>query len=246
MIDLLLKLQSSLISATAQTRHTVVRPSFTALISLDATHPGLNYAVPTAPISELDLKDLCSVFEASSRLPRLEFFPFLWPELPGTLAAAGFQCEAEYPLMLLPRDSWRRRKFPSARLIRPEEGVIAEKIAAVAFGTEDSMPSDGESTKAGVQSGRTICALAKIDGQDVSTGFGIGDTIVREMAGIATLPEFRRRGAATAVLDCLLSKFFEDGGEVAWLSAGDDGAKAAYAKVGFVEAGVQANWSRPS
>jgi ribosomal protein S18 acetylase RimI-like enzyme len=244
--DLLLKLQTSLIEVTAQTRHTVVRPTFTALISLEATHPGLNYAVPTAPTSYATIEELVNVFEELGRMPRLEFFPLLWPDLPGQLAVAGFEREAEYPLMILPRDSWRSRESATANLIRPDEGVVAEQIAAIAFGSSDSLPSDGESTKKGVQSGRTLCALAQIEGQYVSTGFGIGDQQVREMAGIATLPEFRRRGAATAVLDCLLSRFFEDGGKVAWLSAGDDGAKTAYAKVGFVEAGVQANWSRPS
>ncbi len=247
MNELLLKLQNSLIESTSLVRHTVVRPAFTAMITLETEHPGYSYAVPTAPLSSEDVLDLCKIFEEMGKVPRLECFPSLWPDLGSALTSAGFRCEGEYPMMVLPRASWQGTTVSDlARLIRPEEGAIADRIAAIAFNTGDLMPTDGRATAASVQSGRMLCAIASREGQDVSTGFGIGDHAVREMAGIATLPEFQRRGAATDVLNCLLGKFFSDGGEVAWLSAGDDGAKAAYTKVGFVEAGVQANWSKPS
>ena len=42
-----------------------------------------------------------------------------------------------------------------------------------------------------------------------------------ELVGIATLPEFRRRGVASAVSSYLVDRYFRQGGEIAWLSAED-------------------------
>ncbi|MEQ1823173.1 MAG: GNAT family N-acetyltransferase [Fimbriimonadaceae bacterium] len=244
MEELLLRLQTALIETTSKSRRTFWQSAFTALISPEAEHPGFSYAIPTAPLSDADVNELISIFRGAGKMPRLEFFPRLWPGLGDVLSTHGFKCEGEYPLMILSKRDWAGATSGiSARLIGPDEAVLADRIAHVAFEMQGSAP-DGATTAAGIVARRITCAIAQVNGHDVSTGFGIGDRAIREIAGIATLPEFRRKGAATAVLNCLLTEFFDGGGDLVWLSAGDDGAKAAYAKVGFIDAGVQANWSR--
>jgi len=79
--------------------------------------------------------------------------------------------------------------------------------------------------------GRYRSAAARIDGAIVGVGtMSVGND---ELVGVATAAEHRRRGIAAAVSHRLLSQHFALGGRVAWLSAADDAARRAYARIGF-------------
>jgi predicted GNAT family acetyltransferase len=61
---------------------------------------------------------------------------------------------------------------------------------------------------------------------------------ITELVGIATVPEFRRRGVATAVTAHVLQTAFAAGVDVACLSASDAEAGRIYRRVGFRPLGV--------
>ena len=68
---------------------------------------------------------------------------------------------------------------------------------------------------------------------------------VGELVGVATLPEFRRRGIASTLCGKLVSDHFQAGGDIAWLSAEDAAAQAMYRTIGFNDAGIYANYILP-
>jgi ribosomal protein S18 acetylase RimI-like enzyme len=68
---------------------------------------------------------------------------------------------------------------------------------------------------------------------------------VGELVGVATLPEFRRRGVASALSSKLVADHFHNGGDIAWLSAEDAAAQAMYRTIGFIDAGIYANYIAP-
>jgi predicted GNAT family acetyltransferase len=76
--------------------------------------------------------------------------------------------------------------------------------------------------------------LRRIAGQPVSAAaFTAPIDGLIELVGIATLPDFRRRGIATALTDYALRVAFASGVELACLSAADANAGRVYERVGF-------------
>ena len=66
---------------------------------------------------------------------------------------------------------------------------------------------------------------------------------VAELAGVWTLPGWRRCGLARACCRLLLDRFFATGGELAWLSVGDAAGAALYVGLGFRPCGTQLNYA---
>ncbi|MES1227769.1 MAG: GNAT family N-acetyltransferase, partial [Armatimonadota bacterium] len=56
-------------------------------------------------------------------------------------------------------------------------------------------------------------------------------------AGLATLPDYRGKGYASAVVNRLLSDFYSSGGDIAWLTPGGPDAQRLYLDLGFREVG---------
>ena len=54
-----------------------------------------------------------------------------------------------------------------------------------------------------------------------------------ELAGLATLAEYRRQGIATAITSIAVEQAFNHGAEVVFLTAADERAVRVYHKVGF-------------
>ncbi|WP_433726790.1 GNAT family N-acetyltransferase [Actinoplanes sp. CA-051413] len=62
--------------------------------------------------------------------------------------------------------------------------------------------------------------------------------VVAEVAGVATLPSARRRGYASQLTASLARRTLTEGGELVFLSAGDDDVARLYSKVGFRRIGT--------
>jgi ribosomal protein S18 acetylase RimI-like enzyme len=122
----------------------------------------------------------------------------------------------------------------------PEEARLLSTVTDISFGAI-STDIQLEMTAKSISEGRMLASLAWCDGVPVSAGFAVGDGYIREIAGISTLPDYRRRGFAGAVITNLLNRFFADGGTIAWLTPGDEGAQLLYASLGFMVAGTQVN-----
>ncbi len=69
---------------------------------------------------------------------------------------------------------------------------------------------------------------------------------VAELTGVATHPQFRRRGVAATLSSLLLRTHFARGGTMVWLSAGDAVAQATYHKLGFHQIDTRLNYLLPA
>jgi ribosomal protein S18 acetylase RimI-like enzyme len=109
-----------------------------------------------------------------------------------------------------------------------------------------------------IATGKLRCAVGAVDGQVVGVGSLVpmdrGDTAFRgevfvdisrvpidgrpitglgELAGVATLPGFRRLGVASAISGALTSEHFALDGRTVWLAAGSDEAARVYSALGY-------------
>lgn len=243
MTDLLLKLQNSLIEACSRGREVVDVGGFRAMINVEDPLEYFSYAMPIGPIGDADVEAIKAHFKSRDRRPRLEFCRELWPDVPPKLEAAGFELEIAAPMMILPVTGWRPMEpMTPARLATPDEAQILRKIANSAFGMPGGDDDNVESSRQQIETGELLAAICEIDGQAIGCGFAQGNQSVREIAGIGTLDGYRRRGVASSIITVLLTKFFLDGGQLAWLTPGDDGAEAVYTKLGFEPTATQVNY----
>jgi GNAT superfamily N-acetyltransferase len=194
-----------------------------------------NYAVPTETPAVEDIGKLVEAFEANLRIPRLEFFRDLWPAVPTILEEAGFTLASELPLMVQQKRMSRTYAGVTCRVIDSSLVSLAGAVAEAAFGETDSLQLGPPKARVleSYRSGRWIGVIAFVNGEPAGTGVAVGDDISREAAGIGTLPRFRRRGVASAILDRLAELFLDVGGKNLWLTPGGDDARAVYARAGY-------------
>lgn len=237
------RIQDALVEATSSSRNCLEVGGCIAMLTDDPL-VWLNYAVPLREMSPEDARALKDHFVANRRRPRLEFFQDLWPESCRSLESEGFVCTHKMPVMTLESADFTPTQT-IARLAVPGDGWTLEVIQAEAF---NGTPNEerAKSTDTSLASGKLLAALTDIDSKPVACGFGIGTPEIKEIAGIGTLEAYRRRGAARAVIAVMLNKFFEDGGQTAWLTPGDDGAESLYSKIGFQPKATQVCYEHPA
>ncbi|MCC7433965.1 MAG: GNAT family N-acetyltransferase [Methanoregulaceae archaeon] len=240
MSQVLASLEATLCEGLAQSRQTHHLDGFAIYWTPDDPTPWMNYAVPKHDADAGQVQELIAAFAALNRQPRLEFFAERYPKLAAELTRAGFGIEMKAPVMTMTAEQWTSSECAHVTAASPADVPLINSITDVAFGAVSTEAQQTTTAKA-IAEDRYLAALAWEDGLAVSAGFAIGGPTVREIAGVATLPEYRRRGHAGAVIQALLKRFFEAGGEVAWLTPGDAGAEQLYSKLGFVAAGTQLN-----
>jgi ribosomal protein S18 acetylase RimI-like enzyme len=94
------------------------------------------------------------------------------------------------------------------------------------------------SQREGLRTGRVVMAAAFVDGRAVASGVHVPEGDVTEVAGIGTLPAFRRRGIGAALTACLVADARARGIETIFLSAGDETIARVYASLGFARIGT--------
>jgi len=230
-------LQDALIEATAPGRDTAHVGPFVAMLNPDHSLIYFNYAVPIAEPTDDDVSALIAHFQNHNRAPRLEFFADLWPGACAALERAGFTLEKEMPIMTLAKSEWNGFAAPiQSRMANADDVPAMRRVCDEAFGME-SDPSHDQRSMDALEAGHMLGAVGFIEDELAGCGWAVGTTTIREVAGVATKAVYRRRGVAASVIACLLEKFFADGGEIAWLTPGDDGAESVYSRVGFKEVG---------
>jgi len=213
----------------------------------------MSYAVPLSAHRQ-DVVDWAAVvaelrawFKSHDRQLRFEILEPLWPELAPELVRQGVKLQGRMPLMLCGPGDLRVRAVPVSVSIEPvtaesSDDAIRELLTTARRGFADAPdPTDQDVTeqRAALAAGRYRCVLAHCDGRPAGAGsMSIGND---ELVGIATLPEYRRRGIAAAVSSRLVAEHFEKGAGLAWLSAGDQVARAVYEGIGFRVVGDQVN-----
>ncbi len=91
-----------------------------------------------------------------------------------------------------------------------------------------------EGERQAIRDGRRFTAVAELaDAGAVASGIGMRSGDVVEIAGVATLPAFRRRGLGAALTLALARQALESGAELVFLSASSNEVARVYLSVGF-------------
>jgi GNAT superfamily N-acetyltransferase len=234
-------------------RETVEVPPFVAFLDPEDPLRFFNYAHPLESITgDLErlhrhlakpLAALRVLFVSRQRTPRFEYVEEFAPDLGAALAAAEFSLEGRYPLLVCDPQSYRaapevrgleiQRLTVGSRSSDLREFVVVERQGFNHRVTEDVTDADCEDLRESMRRG-SLAFLARLNGQPA----GIASCTVpldglTELAGIATLPEYRRHGIASAITAAAAQAAFGCGVEAAFLTAGDAQAGRVYQRVGF-------------
>jgi ribosomal protein S18 acetylase RimI-like enzyme len=253
-VPLIPDLQAYLRAAAARTHQVAQAPPFALFFNPNDSLRFYNYAIPIEPVASVFPQTIAALraeFGRRGRLLRFEFIEAYAPELGPALAAAGIAEESRNPLLVCTPESYR--ETPSVpglevRLLTPES-VDADLAAFVdtqraGFADETDVPGTAASeTQVGDLrrrlGGDNRAFLALLQGIPVGTGMFTGPLDgFTELAGIATLPEYRRRGIATALTAFMARTAFATGVRVAFMTAADEDASRVYQRAGFRLSGV--------
>lgn len=244
-MTLIERLQDSMRHAARQRYTSVHVPPFTAYFHPFDAMVYLNYAIPDGPVTgdaREALRKLRSEFEARQRVPRFEYIDALAPELAGMLRDAGYRQEAEARLMVCTRDTYVPVEAPRGLTLSvlspdsPREEVRAFCATTRQGFSPNETPTVGEDevtkTLEDLKDGRAF--LASMDGRPVAGGvFSPPHQGTSELAGVATLQEWRGRGIGAALVSRAAEEAFSRGVEVLFLSTITEEAGRLYERVGF-------------
>ena len=221
------------------------------------TGPGWRYyARPTlgaSVFSASDVQQVCARQEALGVPQAFEWVRDTTPALEEAVTGAGLQL-VEHPLLVLESNTSAGVAAPSGittRLVLPEDDIaLIGAVASVAFdapGTAirpEGAPelravasarraSSVEFERRRLEAGTTVMAAAFENGVPVSVGFHNPVGHVSEIVGVGTLPAFRRRGIAAAVVHTLMEDALARGVKTIFLTADDEAVAGLYARIGF-------------
>ena len=198
----------------------------------------LNYAMPSDDVdpSPADVAALVALFEAQHRKPRLEYISAAAPKVEAALLAAGFEIEDRPPVMLCtPAMTVHTPRADGIEIFLPTEETdlaATEAAQSQAYGSPARGPAGHRHM---LQAGGLVAAA-----RDTASGAIVGGGVatppidgISEIAGIGTVPAFRKRGAAGAITAHLAREAFARGMGLLWLTPGGREAERIYARAGF-------------
>ncbi|MFE7357748.1 GNAT family N-acetyltransferase [Streptomyces sp. NPDC057543] len=223
---------------------------FTVRYNPDWSIKYANYAIPdrdAEPTAE-DLDVLIAAFRERDRLPRLEYLPGWAPAVEPALLAAGFTVENRAPILACaPGDLLSPKPVDSLVIAEPVTDAEFDAAALVQHhgygGTGE--PEGGEAAwLRAAAGGGGVAALATVDGVPAGAGgCSIPVDGLSELAGLAVVEAFRRRGIGAALCAHLTATAFERGCRVVWLEPGDADVERIYAGIGYRRVGEKLNIS---
>jgi ribosomal protein S18 acetylase RimI-like enzyme len=216
--------------------------------------PDAPYAIPrhlTRTVRDADLDELHITLERQSARPRVEFLADLFPDLPARLSSAGYQQTQRQPVLLVhPHDILSSPAPPHAEVLvisstsSPEE--VRENLDTNALGFDEpagATAGQAETFRVGLLTSRAFTLRAH--GRPVAAGMFeaiIGG--VTELMGIATLPEYRRRGFAAYLTAAMAQSAFAHGATLVFLCAVSKAASRVYQRAGFRPCGSLVEYTR--
>lgn len=239
------RIQAQLRASAATTHEVEVVPPFTCYLNMDDDAPWANYAMPDLPFSGVHangLTELVECFQGYGRTPRVEYVADVAPSLASTLEAHGFIREDRTVLMVCTRES-RLVAAPVDQLTIVEVtddsplDVMQDfmTVQGRAFAGDDRPAATRHEAQQFRQRFHTIHTfLARLGEVPVGAGsLTAAYDGIAEIAGIATISAFRRRGIAAAVTAHICQQAFDDDVEALFLTAANEGAGRVYERVGF-------------
>ncbi|MGL4609127.1 MAG: GNAT family N-acetyltransferase [Trueperaceae bacterium] len=255
-LAMLQRLEQSLKNAATKSREKILHDYFDAFMS-PAADEHLSFAVPKPGLdTPAAITVLKETFERCGRVARLEYFHELYPALRAVLGSEGFTQTMAAPVMTLvsknlvtddvASKNWTQKNLAAFNLrytsLVHDETMVAKFLRAQAL----SFGGAGEDTLAWLpgmmdmlEQGELLGAVFLQEGQYIA-GAVIQGSHDGELAGVWTLPGYRRRGLAFALCQRLLREYFAEGQTLCWLSAAED-AQTLYEKLGFQWVGTQLN-----
>lgn len=208
-----------------------------------------NYAIPrTAPEGDIGsaVVALREQFVGRGRRPRFEFIERFAPGLAPRLAALGFSEESRLHLMTCsPKSYLQPAPVDGLTLLRlTKRSPVADVTEFLQTRQEGFTeipdrpvePSAIEYFYTTVDTVRPY--LARMHGRPVSVGlYTLPLDGISDIAGIATVAQFRFKGIAGMLTARLVADAFAEGAKVAMLTARDERAGRVYERVGFMAYG---------
>jgi hypothetical protein len=207
------------VNAAGMGRTTLQVGPFRACIDPSTDLVYLNYVVPVwalgTPEETWDqLTQLQSYFHHQSRRLRFEFVDGIWPDLRSRLEEFGIEQQHVLPLMACTPETFRPVHAHGLRasLIDATQVELHRLFYRIQRrGFFDGRRCAGRGTPAAALAAREWfldCALAELEGEPVGIGTLVPWGGVCELAGVATLPEARRRGVAASLSAYLVEQQF--------------------------------------
>src|SRR6266508_4274975 len=235
-----------------------------------ADRPGFRwYARPSLGADGITAEDVAAMRRRQRALGQPESFEWV-AEVTPSLAAAARQAGlavSVLPLMVLdPAAAWRP-PVPAGvelRLVTLDDDLARiDAVARIGFavgGTAvgqlgvtalaghaaEASPTLLAKQRERLRSGRTVSAVALLDGDLVAVGSHQPLAGVSEVVGVATLPAIRWRGLGAAVTGLLVADALGRGVETLFLSAGSDEVACVYQRTGFRQVGTACIAEPPS
>jgi ribosomal protein S18 acetylase RimI-like enzyme len=237
-------IQSALLTPLVESHRPEVGP-FVVLLDGSSTSPYRNYAVPRPGLTPTaaQVQELIALFAQRSLRGRLEYVE---PNDPVTaaLVAEGFEISQRLPLMALgtlsmpgPIDG-----IEIAAAFDEEELLGAATVMGIAYGDTEPAEQGADRLRGTITSGGSVSiARDTATGRIVSGGLhsaltSVEDHLLCELAAVATLPEYRRRGIAAAVSAHTAAHAVRQGADV-FLQAEGEAEAAIYGRIGFDRVG---------
>jgi ribosomal protein S18 acetylase RimI-like enzyme len=225
----------------------VALPPFTLFFHPSDPLRFFNYAIPDEPTHGdlgVQLAELRRVFQSRQRTARFEFFEAFAPQLPQTLLDHGFvEEDRQWSMICTPGDLQMTPDVPDLEIIPLSANSSTQDVAdfittqRTGFGETDR-PVSSDPAELRQELERMLRGwqgfLGRIDGQPVGvSAYGLPIDGIGEIAGIATLPAFRRRGIAARLTAEAARHAFSHQVEMLCLTAADAAAGRVYEHVGF-------------
>ncbi|GIM98178.1 GNAT family N-acetyltransferase [Paractinoplanes toevensis] len=219
------------------------------LAAFDPNTPDIwrNYAVPDddAKPSRHDITNLIATFHHHDRIPRLEYVPTAAPEVEAALTEAGFTVEGRPPIMVSTPDVELTPREPTGITVEfatdDPQLLEAATVQHDAYRRPDPAgPREVARLNATVARGGLV-AIARDTTSGTVVGTGLIDRTgphkaVGELAAVAVLTHFRRRGIASAISVGLAKAAHRQGMRLVWLEAAPT-EEQIYTRAGFITAG---------
>ncbi len=225
---------------------------FVATFTEHTANPFLNYAIPlegAAPTDD-DVRALIGVFRRRGRMPRVEYFPVLAPEVAPRLDAADFTHERRIPLMVCTPEDLRAIPMPDGVAVylpaSDDQYLAAASAQHDAFEELGPASPDDAAGLRRLAEGGGVVVVAVVEATGEAAGAGVCDAIhhgLGELAGIGVRARFRRRGIAAAITHQLAQAAFAAGAATVFLTPGGPAEERIYQRVGFIAIAEQAHVS---
>ncbi len=251
------ELQDYLRNAAAHSHEVYACPPFHLYLHETDDFRFFNYAIPDDPLDTLtaaQLDALRTAFAAHRRTLRLEFLYEYDPSLRAALDALGVPLEGENPLLVCTPETWVPVAAPeglSCLRLTPDSGErdLADYIETQSRGFGDegrgASPEHIEDLRRRLRLGNGAF-LARLGEEPVAAGATTAPLDgFTELVGIATVPEYRRRGIAGTLTALLAADAFSRGVHTAFLTAADEDASRVYQRSGFFRVGTGLAYGDP-